>query len=360
MDASELKRYIIENDKTLELITKLGCTSIKDCGDKYRCARPHGDNPTGMAIWKNTLNVKIYTPHAGTGDIFTLVMATYDIDFVGALKKIHELLDLDFSYRDSKKPKKKDPLATLKKYYNPNKKFNNDLDEEILYNESDFGSFLNMPHILWVRDGILPSVMKEFNIGYDFKNSRITIPWRSLDPYEKKYVGCVGRTTIEEYELLGIPKYYSYNNFKKSNYIYALAENYTGIQEKGLVVVTESEKSPLKAASRGLRYFVAVGGHNISQRQKQILVSLGVEICISWDSDVSLHHVLETCELFYGIRKVSFTYDFEGNILGKKQSVGDLMLPQMVKMINNRYEYNEEWRQKLFELKKEKWSIRNA
>ena len=353
MDASELKKYIIDNNKTLELITLLGCSSIKEYKDKFQCARPLGDNPTGMVIWKDNLNVKIYTPHDGSGDIFTLVMATYKIGFIEALKKVHELLDLEYEPKRRINIDKKDPLRVFKKYIRTSKKYANDLDNE-LYSEKDLSGFLDMPHISWIRDGILPSVMKEFNIGYDFKHSRITIPWRGLDPSEKKYVGCVGRTTVENYELLGIPKYWAYNNFKKSNYLYALAENYAEIHKKGLVVVTESEKSPLKAVSRGLRYFVAVGGHNISHRQKQILISLGVEICISWDSDIPLYDILETCEGFYGLRKVSFTYDTKGNILGEKESVGDLQISDMIYMIDNRIEYNETWHKEFLKMKEEK------
>lgn len=354
MQKDELIKHIIDENRILELITLLGCTHIKDYKNKFQCARPKGDNPTGMIIWKDNLKVRIFTPHKGSGDIFTLVMATYDCDFVESIKKIHELLNIPYRRgRYKKKDDKIDPLENFKKIKRTRKHADYDYDNQELYIENQLGCFLNMPHISWVREGILPSIMKEFNIGYDFKFSRITIPWRGIDITDDRFVGCVGRTTIPNYEMLDIPKYWAYNNFLKSNYLYGYAENYEDIINNNLVVIVESEKSVLKTASRKIRNFLATGGHNVSHNQRKLLISLGVEICVSWDSDIDLFHVLETCELFYKFTEVSFTYD-ELGFLGKKESVGDLSRKDIEFMVDTRVKYTNEWHKKYLKMKRER------
>jgi DNA primase len=74
MDASELKDYIIENNKTEDILTALGCHKIRKHGNEIRCALPNHNNPTSVCVKTDTLSVIVYSDDmASKGDIFTFV-----------------------------------------------------------------------------------------------------------------------------------------------------------------------------------------------------------------------------------------------------------------------------------------------
>jgi DNA primase len=137
------------------------------------------------------------------------------------------------------------------------------------------------------------------------------------------YVGIIGRTTIAEYSMLDIPKYFPLKAYPKGMNLYGLNENYKYIQEQNMIRVAEAEKSVLKRHSRNDRTCVAACSHDLSDEQVRILISLNIDITIAWDKDVSLQHIRATCNKFYGIRNVYYMYD-KWDILGKKDSPADL------------------------------------
>jgi len=132
----------------------------------------------------------------------------------------------------------------------------------------------------------------------------------------------IGRTTIKEYSMLDIPKYFPLKKFPKSMHLYGLQENYKTIQDAGLVCVFESEKSTLKRHSRKDGTGVSIGSHDISEEQVKILISLNTEIVICMDKDVSLQHIRSMCEKFYGIRTISYVFD-KYELLDEKESPAD-------------------------------------
>ena len=258
------------------------------------------------------------------GDIFTLVMEIKGISFGKANKHIHKLLGLYYTYSSKEKEEEKnDPLQIFKKV----KKKRHILDKDVpIYDESCMKEYVDLPHISWVREGILPFACKRFNIGYSYDRKRIVIPERKWDGDNNDYIGISGRTTVENYEMFDIPKYFKLSDtYPKGINIYGLNENYKTIQEAGYVVVLESQKSVLKRYSRKDGTATAIGNCEITEEQVKILISLNVEICICLDEGISLQHIRKECEKFYPIRKVSYMYDKWGLIQkGSKNSPADM------------------------------------
>jgi hypothetical protein len=153
-------------------------------------------------------------------------------------------------------------------------------------------------------------------------------------------VGIVGRTTVPNYEVFDIPKYFGIKPFSKGMDLYGLYENYQSIQEKGYVTVFESEKSVLKRYSRKDETGVAIGCHSISEEQVKILIGLNVDIIIAFDKDVSANEVRKECEKFYGIRNVYYVYD-KWNILSEKDSPADMPNKQYEFMFKYKIKYDE-------------------
>lgn len=325
MDASELKSYIIENNKTEDILLALGCHKLRKHNEEIRCALPNHSNPTSVCVKLETLSVIVYSDDLESkGDIYTFIMDLKKIKFVDAVKYIHNLFGLEYSKIN--KPKSSDKTDVLSVFTKAravaNAHFQKTQDLELLDEISN--EYIFLPHINWIREGILPFACDRFNIGYDIKTKRILIPHRLWCGEENDYVGIIGRTTISNPELFDVPKYFPLKPYPKSLNVYGLQENYRTIQEKGECVVFEAEKSVLKRYSKKDGTGVAICGHIMSMEQVKILVSLNVDIVIALDDGIKLQDIREICEQFYGIRNVYYIYDKEQKFIKNKMSPADL------------------------------------
>lgn len=324
MKTYELTDYIINNNKIEEILEAVGCHHIKSYTKEFRCGLPNYSNPTSISVKKETLKVKIYTSNNKIkGDIYTLVMNIYQCSFPEASKKIHKILGLKYVFKidEKKEIKKKDILSVFKKALKKNKVCY-EKEKLNIYKEEVCNEFISIPYIEWIKEGILPSTQRVFNIGYSRDKNRVVIPHRYWCGCEDEYVGIMGRTLNENYNILDIPKYYPLIKFPKSMNLYGLQENYEYIQQAGYVNVFEAEKSTLKRHSRLDKACVSLGGHEISEEQAKILISLNVDIIIQMDKDIDINHIRSLCEMFYGIRNVYYVYD-EFGLLKEKESPAD-------------------------------------
>jgi len=328
MTIIEIKKFIFENSKIEFILEKIQCHHIQYHNKGYyTCANKDGDNKTAIIIY-NDENLKCvnYTRTMcidNYADLITLVGFNMKLSFIDSLKFLHNVLGIPFISQTIHKTitVKNDPLNVFKKV--KKKKCVTNLDDIELYDSDIIKEYISLPHIDWIRtDGILPFTCTKFKIGYSAEKKRIIIPWRWWCGDENDFVGIIGRTTISEWKMLDIPKYFPLKKFPKSINIYGLQENYETIQKENLVVVFESEKSTLKRHSRKDGTGVSIGSHDISDEQVKILISLNTEIVICMDKDVSLYHVRSMCEKFYGIRTISYIFDKYG-LLEEKESPAD-------------------------------------
>ncbi|CAG7840053.1 DNA primase [Clostridium haemolyticum] len=337
MLAYELKKYIIEKDKIMNILESIECHGIKTYPKEYRCGLPKHSNTTSVAIKKDTLKVKIFTSDKKiNGDIFTLVMEIKKYEFPQAVKYLHEILGLKyiFNIQDIKKEEKKDILDVFKKAMQK-KHFNNDIDELKIYNEDICREIIQIPYIGWIREGIMPFTQERFNIGYSRDKNRIAIPHRFWCGKENEYVGVMGRTLVKNYDLLDIPKYFPLKAFPKSMNLYGLQENYKYIQKANKIIVFEAEKSVLKAHSFLCRLGVALGGHELCPEQIRILLGLDVEIIFAMDNDMDEQLSINMCNQVKSFRRTSYIYDKWG-LLGEKDSPVDKGMKVFKALYNNR------------------------
>jgi DNA primase len=342
--ADELKEYIIQNDLTPKILEDLNCVSIVKNLKEYRCGLPNDHNKNRIAIKSDTLKTTIYKSNDATirGNIFTLCMEIKGFDFYSANKYLHYLFGLEFNISDLKNKdkiiKKENPLNIFTKVKRSRCIVN---EENQVYDENIIRQYEQIPHMSWIREGIMPKTCKEFNIGYSFDRQRIVIPHRLWYGNKNDYLGVIGRTTIEEYEMLDIPKYYPLKKFYKGLNLYGLQENYKYIQEAGYVVVYEAEKSVLKRHSLLDKTGVALCCHDITPEQIRILIGLDVDIIIALDKGISINHVRSICNNFYGIRNVSYIWD-KYDLLKDKESPADVKN----KIYNYLFKYKVEFDEK--------------
>lgn len=324
MKAYDLKQYIIDNEKTRDILEWLECHHIKSYKKIFSFGLPDSKNPNSTCIYKHSLKTIVYSKsNELKGDIFTLTMNIKNITFPQSVKEIHKILGLPYTINIDDKEveiKKIDILEIFKKAQR--KHYNNSNDNLDIYNEEILREFVPIPYIEWVREGIMPYTQKEFGIGYSRLKNRVCIPWRYWCGNPNQYTGIIGRTLEENYKALGIPKYFPLISFPKSMNIYGLQENYKHIQEAGSVTVFEAEKSTLKAHSLNIKNCVSIGGHELSDEHIKILLSLDVEIIFAMDKDMEEQLSIDMCNKVKTFRKTGYIFD-EYNLLKEKDSPMD-------------------------------------
>ena len=329
MTTIELKEYIYKNKKIECVLESLNCHNIKynDKHSYYSASFPDGDNPQGVNIRNNEyLNYRSFSRNVSNEDgkdLIDLVEYIKGISFIEAIKYLHNILGLDYKYqkyhpKQKEKREEDDPLYVFTKYKCHKEMVNvNDIptiDEDML------DTFVPLLHESWFDEGITERTRKKFGICYSYKRKRIVIPIRHW--LTKELVGFNMRTTLANYEELGVPKYWITPSYQKSQNVYGLAENYEAIQKAGYVVIYESEKSVLKRDSLLDSTGVAIQGHTLSEEQVRILIGLNVDIVISMDNDVPIEEIRHMASKFYHIRNVSYIYD-KWDLIGLKDSPAD-------------------------------------
>ena len=330
MTVLELKKYIFHEGKIEFILNEIGCGHIvyHPTKEYYSCSNCNGDNKTAINISNNEyLNCRNYTREKEfdeNSDLLTLVQYNKSLNnknfsFFDTVKYLHKLLGLPLTFKKQEEKKEVvDPLYIFKKV-KAKRKRQNVLDFQVL-DESELQDFVPYVHIDFFKEGIMPWTVKKFGLAYSYRFKRNVIPLRYWLTGE--LLGFNMRTSVENYELFDIKKYFITPGYPKQMNLFGLWENKQFIQEKGYVVVYEAEKSVLKRDSLNDSTGVAVSGHEISDEQVKILIGLNCEIVIAFDKDIDIDHIRHCCEKFYGIRKVSYIWD-KHDLLGEKDSPAD-------------------------------------
>lgn len=333
MTAIELKEYILKTNSTKYILESIGChkivdhPSVEENKSTITCAQPDGDNPTGVVIKLcKDLNYYSYSRkiHIEDGkDIFNLIQDIKNIKFSEAIKYTHKLLGLKYVYspHQIKEDKPKfDPLEIFKRAASRKRRICDIRDIKYL-NEEILEDFYPSIHIDLFKEGIIKKTIDKFRLGYSYKWKRTIFPhyyWLT-----GQLIGYNARTSVKNYDLFDIPKYFITPGMKKEFNLYGLYQNIEEIEKQHIIVVGESEKSVLKRDSRGDSTWVAISGKSISEEQVRIILGLDInEVVIALDKDVPIEEVWSICERFYRIRKVSYILDVH-NLLNETDSPAD-------------------------------------
>lgn len=353
MDIQSLKRYIYQNNKIEYILTELGCHNIRynERREYYSAAHKDGDNPAGVIINNNEyLNYISYSREVKASDrkdIIDLVQYSEHLDFVSALKWLHARLDLEFSVY-TKPPKrssdsaKDELLAVFKRIADESRYYEPSNDELKTIAEESLTDYAPLLHINWFREGIMSWARDKFGLCYSYRHRRMVIPIRHWATGE--LVGVNQRTMIDNWQELGIPKYFITPTYQKRLNLYGLWENKETIEKAGYVVIVESEKSVLKRYSRGDGTLVALQGKTMSEEQRRIIMSLHIrEVVVCLDLDVPIEEMMCICDKFYGLRKVSlmFVPKEQRYKFGMKDSPCDASYDIYNNLFDNRIEYDD-------------------
>lgn len=345
MRASELKKFIYDNNKIEFVLNSIGCHNIKYNSFKcyYTASFPDGDNPMGVIVNNNEhLNYHSFSRQdtiSSSSDIISLIQYVKGLSFKEAAKYLHSILGLKYNINPKPKQdiKKENPLSFFENIRKESLKKKIDVREIEYLNENEIDCLIPLLHISWYKEGIMPSTLNKFDLRYSYRGNRIIIPhrhWKS-----GRLMGFNSRTTIPNYDSLGIKKYYITPNYQKALNLYGLYENYNSIKKAGYVIVYEAEKSVLKRDSLLDSTGVALSGKILSDEQARILRSLDVSIIFAFDKDIELNEIRFACEKLWRYRSVFYVYD-RANVLKEKESPADLKDNLFVQLLKNKVKYD--------------------
>ncbi len=332
---AKIKESLIDDiDKIREILEEIGCLKIKLIKDNFKFANDDEGSFSGNG---NTLNIHTLSycsySHNIRGDIITLVSYKLNLELGDSIRWLSKYLGLSWEYRQKVEitPPFGGFYLNFEKVQEDNYTFKT-YDDSMVRKYEECGLSL-----YWIKDGISALTQEHFRIGYDPYSMRITIPWFDEIGRCIGFQGRLDRSEVEDREC----KYLPVIPFFKGNTLYGLYQAYNDIQNKGEVIIVESEKSVLKAYQMGITNVVAIGCHSLSPRQIKIIKSLAVDVCIAYDSDVPLEEMIEegkNCiidNIFFN--NTVTVLDMDG--LGDKISVFDLNKEVVDKALEERRIY---------------------
>ena len=239
MTVLELKKYIFHEGKIEFILNEIGCGHIvyHPTKEYYSCSNCNGDNKTAINISNNEyLNCRNYTREKEfdeNSDLLTLVQYNKSLNnknfsFFDTVKYLHKLLGLPLTFKKQEEKKEVvDPLYIFKKV-KAKRKRQNVLDFQVL-DESELQDFVPYVHIDFFKEGIMPWTVKKFGLAYSYRFKRNVIPLRYWLTGE--LLGFNMRTSVENYELFDIKKYFITPGYAKQMNLFGLWENKQFIQE---------------------------------------------------------------------------------------------------------------------------------
>lgn len=319
MDIKQLKTYIYENDKVVDILQEIGCHSIKSHSGYWTCGNVDGDNKQAITVYNNEgLSCINYTRDLGTpSDLLSLICYNKQLSFFETLKWLCSYLGISY-YHDFEE-EIPESLRITKMLYDM-KQGNLDIEDKPLkpISEKILSYYEPFVNDLFYRDNIDYNTQVEFEIGYDPETNRITIPLRSEIGDLCGIKGRLFKENIEENEL----KYLYIEPCSRSKILYGLFKTYPFIKQKGCVYVGESEKFCLQLWSMGVYNSVGIGGKKISSQQIEKLTRLGVDIIICFDKDVTKKEIESIADRFIDGVNIYYLFD-DKNILPEKTSPSD-------------------------------------
>jgi hypothetical protein len=285
INAQELKEQISESD-VITVLKLLGAKTFTDTKEaiitETVCHKGHSHK---LYYYKESRMFHCYTDCGDNFDIIELVKRNkkyVKINF--AIQWIATQLGIDTYTYGFQKNEKIDIINDwdfINEYINrkQRKKELNILSE---INKNVLNIYQDMYLEDWINEGISIKSMKKYEIKYSTLKQKIIIPHKDID---NRLVGIRARATIaEEVELYG--KYAPMTDFKGNMFSHPLSQNLYGlginketIKQKKKVMLVESEKGVLQTDTMfgNKNFTVALCGNTLSNTQRDMLLSLGIE-----------------------------------------------------------------------------------
>ena len=169
----------------------------------------------------------------------------------------------------------------------------------------------------WLEEGISQEAMRRYYIRIDNDGNRIVYP---VFDAQGNFINIKGRTRRKLFKELGIAKYINYYKVGTIDYFQGWQQALPNIVASNEIILFEGIKSCMKAYDYGYLNTVSVECHDINIEQIKLLIKLGVDVVIAFDSDVNPSSI-KGLDLLCKFLNVYLIYNTE--LLGEKEAPVD-------------------------------------
>jgi DNA primase len=296
------------------------------------CPFHKGDNTPSLCIYPDTNKWYCFGCGAGS-NIYDWIRLYDQVPFGKAVKKVAELTDSNLiEYTES------ESMSFLREMQrNKMPQQNSQQEREILDWQKDyFDKYSDELPEEWLAEDMTAEALKTYNIRIDKLANRIVYPVTDADG---RLIGVKGRTRIEAYKELRLPKYINYTKIGTIDYMQGWEQALPHIKSQKSVIIFEGIKSCIKTWGWGIKNTVASETSALSDGQLQLLIKMSIpEIIIAWDSDQKLRDIISNSKIQM-LRKftaVSIITDNKG-WLGEKEAPVDQGETIFRELLSRRY-----------------------
>jgi DNA primase len=331
----------ISDEEIINILEHLGCDNYKEHRNyiTFSTSVCHGGEHLNLIYYRETNSFYCFSECKCSYNIITLVEKVYNYNFVKALQFVSDFIGR--TYDQEEEIKDEDVISDwkwIKKLKKKNKQ------KQIVSNKillpMIMNQYIQLPHELWVQDGIKPKTQNEWGIAYDLKSDRIIY---GIYDENNNLVGVKGRSVESD---IDDDKYIYLYPCYKNLILTGLNKTLPYILSEKKCLVFESFKSLLLSWQWGYRFAVSLEGSSVSDWQREKLITMGLEIIFAFDKDVNnlmvknkdgseIKYLTKIKEIFRGKTELSFMYD-KNDLLDEKMSPTDRGLEVFKEMYDKR------------------------
>lgn len=359
-DYKEIIKEMTE-EQVIRVMQALGADSYKTDSDGNLMFRSicHNSNSYKLYYYPTSKNFYCFRDSENF-NIFSLAMKIRQCDFFEAYRYICSILGIDTGNAVKSgivfngTNHIKDDWEFINKYIEDND-VPKEQHEEIFNKETlDFYSDLYWQG--WIQDNISVESMQKFGIRYDVNKNAIIIPHYNIN---NELVGIRCRNLDENAFAKYCPaqiedKWYAHS---LASHLYGLSKNKDIIKNLGKVMLCESEKSVMQSETYypNNNFVVACCGSNISKKQIDLLIGLGVKtVILGFDFDYMFasyededflrykNNLLKKAKKLLPYFNVEAVIDIEPRMCGYKDSPTDNGKEILEKLLDKKVQITEE------------------
>lgn len=217
-----------------------------------------------------------------SGDIITFVMKYEGLTYPEAVTKLAQIAGVGFSML------KKSNTVEILKSYKPcrHTPYNHVILPEETYDNYSIGRITS-----WEQEGISPEIISAYDIRLDTRAQRIVYPVRDING---QLINIKGRTLVEDFKSLRIPKYINYYKVGCMDYLQGLDKKKELIKASGEVIIFEGVKSCMKLDDWCESPCVSSETAGLTQEQIELILRLHCNVVIAYDQDKTLQDIYES------------------------------------------------------------------
>ena len=239
------------------------------------------------------------------GSIFKFVMNIEHIPFMDAVEKLAKVAGIEAQPMH---------ISETLKFFKQFNHHEEEAQEHKILPDYTLDGFISQRIPQWEAEGIKPEIIAQYGVRFDRKCQRIVYP---VYDNEGNLINVKGRTVLEDWKELKLPKYINYYKVGTMDYLQGLCFKKEIIKQKNEVIIFEGIKSCMKAEGWGFDNVISAETSALNSFQIKLLIGLHCDVVIAFDKDKSMEDIMKGIDWLPKFTNVYVIND-RRNLLGDK------------------------------------------